>query len=955
MKKFFIVFNLMLFVLLFVGCNEKNNEDDGMKYDNPYFVYEMAQKEGFTGTYEEWLNLIKGIDGKSIVDVEISEEGELVITMSDDETINLGNIKGEPGNGIRKIELLKSVGLKDTYIIYYTDGTTSTFTITNGGDGEDGDKGEQGNKGDEGKPGKSAYEIYLEQNPDYTKTEEEWMEDLINGHLGKKHTVTFDSKGGSAVDSQIVNHNEKVIKPDDPTRSGYTFLGWYCGEEKWSFIGYSVTENITLKAKWESIYGMHINPLNSIYYVGEQITLSCIITDTELQGSAIRWTSSNSEVATIENNGKVTFIAPGKVTFTATIAANANIKVTSDEIMVEKPALERLFIEGSTKIEVGGSTILRTTSTPYYADRSAVWIVDNPLVAEINSETGEIKGLKAGSVIVTAVSKVNPEIYATFNVKVIGEESQYNPISVTIIGPQVCLVGYEIKLAATVYPLTANQNVIWTSSNEAALKIDENGYCLGLSAGKVRIRAYSAVDEEIFSEYFTVEVKEDETDATAVDMQGYKIVIMNASSDLHSIDPNLDGYVAIDKAAKKAAWKAVEDKYNCDLSVEAYPDTATWGTARIDYINDSVSAGTATADLYTVSSAWIAGFVEADSALDVTEYYETYGKYQMENAQREAGTVQGKIYIASTGTNKANSSVDLGLFYNYDKVVELGVKDPAEMFNDGEWTYTNFDAWAKEVQAKLNAEEGEYALGGHSLYYWTGMTAAAGVKITDASLAEINVDSVQSKQAMELMNGLVNAGAVNPSPDWAEGQGDNGFQNQKNVMTTGSLWFTTATNRWKDMWGEGKTNIAYVPFPYPDSIAKEDTRITVNGLTVYMYAKGRDSAYTPGINAEHVYKAVNEMFLSTILKQNQDPTFDAETELRNSLAGKIANEESIKAAMFYTSARVMFDPTLSVYSTIASSPFRSATISIMYDGADYQNTVDAIKEQFYNDVLKKYS
>ena len=43
----------------------------------------------------------------------------------------------------------------------------------------------------------------------------------------------------------------KVLKPEDPVREGYTFKGWYYKGELWSFIGYDVTEDIELEAKWE--------------------------------------------------------------------------------------------------------------------------------------------------------------------------------------------------------------------------------------------------------------------------------------------------------------------------------------------------------------------------------------------------------------------------------------------------------------------------------------------------------------------------------------------------------------------------------------------------------------------------------------------------------------------------------------------------------------------------------
>ena len=67
-------------------------------------------------------------------------------------------------------------------------------------------------------------------------------------------TVTFDSQGGSAVDSpQIVNHGEKVTEPPAPTKEGYTFGGWYKESgctNAWDFDTDTVTFDVTLYAKW---------------------------------------------------------------------------------------------------------------------------------------------------------------------------------------------------------------------------------------------------------------------------------------------------------------------------------------------------------------------------------------------------------------------------------------------------------------------------------------------------------------------------------------------------------------------------------------------------------------------------------------------------------------------------------------------------------------------------------
>ena len=65
-----------------------------------------------------------------------------------------------------------------------------------------------------------------------------------------KYTVTFDSNGGSKVSKQTVEAGEKAKQPKAPTRSGYTFQGWYLGSTKYNFSN-KVTKNITLTAKWK--------------------------------------------------------------------------------------------------------------------------------------------------------------------------------------------------------------------------------------------------------------------------------------------------------------------------------------------------------------------------------------------------------------------------------------------------------------------------------------------------------------------------------------------------------------------------------------------------------------------------------------------------------------------------------------------------------------------------------
>ena len=66
----------------------------------------------------------------------------------------------------------------------------------------------------------------------------------------RTHTVSFNSTGGSETPSQTVIHGEKVSRPNDPYKTGHSFKNWLCQNEPWSFIGYVVTEDMTLWADW---------------------------------------------------------------------------------------------------------------------------------------------------------------------------------------------------------------------------------------------------------------------------------------------------------------------------------------------------------------------------------------------------------------------------------------------------------------------------------------------------------------------------------------------------------------------------------------------------------------------------------------------------------------------------------------------------------------------------------
>ena len=83
-------------------------------------------------------------------------------------------------------------------------------------------------------------------------------EDILGGTAGDDPvmaTVSFDTGGGSAIPDVSAEVGEPLEKPDNPTREGYQFAGWYTDESysfPWNFSN-AVEGDMTLFAGWRKV------------------------------------------------------------------------------------------------------------------------------------------------------------------------------------------------------------------------------------------------------------------------------------------------------------------------------------------------------------------------------------------------------------------------------------------------------------------------------------------------------------------------------------------------------------------------------------------------------------------------------------------------------------------------------------------------------------------------------
>ena len=85
---------LAMSLVFAVGCSEESPKPQGTVSEQ---VYAQAVALGYEGTYDEFIALVSGKDGVGVQSAAVNDEGDLILTLTDNSTINAGNVRGEDG------------------------------------------------------------------------------------------------------------------------------------------------------------------------------------------------------------------------------------------------------------------------------------------------------------------------------------------------------------------------------------------------------------------------------------------------------------------------------------------------------------------------------------------------------------------------------------------------------------------------------------------------------------------------------------------------------------------------------------------------------------------------------------------------------------------------------------------------------------------------------------------
>lgn len=221
-------------------------------------------------------------------------------------------------------------------------------------------------------------------------------------YKGSTYKITYNLSGGknsSANPSSYTAGEEIAIK--NPSRSGYTFLGWTRNDSENAADYWNTTEredygyfsNLTFTAHW-----MRITGASKKIAAGKSIKLTAEFVPAGSGNPSVNWSSSNEKVATVSGKGVVTFKKKtgGKsVTITAQTKGESSKKATF-KLKSMKGIVKKIKLSGKKTLKVGKSMKLKAKVTASSgANKTLTWSSSNKKYADVSSK-GKVTAKKAG-------------------------------------------------------------------------------------------------------------------------------------------------------------------------------------------------------------------------------------------------------------------------------------------------------------------------------------------------------------------------------------------------------------------------------------------------------------------------------------------------------------------------------------------------------------------------------
>lgn len=243
------------------------------------------------------------------------------------------------------------------------------------------------------------------------------------------------------------------------------------------------------------VSGITLSQTSTTLGVTEETQLTATVSPETATDKTVTWTSSNTDIATVDANGKIKAISLGNATITATCGnVSATCMVTVVPTLVQSISLTPTEWSGS----VGDSFSITAILIPANAtEKTLNWTSDDNAIATVD-RNGTVTVVGVGNCVITAIATDGSDVSAVCRITV-------NPILVESISLDPATWSGEENsqfiINATVLPENATDKTLkWISSNKAVAIVDESGFVSVFKEGNCVISAKSTDGSDISAE-----------------------------------------------------------------------------------------------------------------------------------------------------------------------------------------------------------------------------------------------------------------------------------------------------------------------------------------------------------------------------------------------------------------------------------------------------------------------
>lgn len=268
----------------------------------------------------------------------------------------------------------------------------------------------------------------------------------------------------------------------------YSSLSDYHADSWWRRFGTIVGWNGEAEVYVTNIF---LNNSTATLSPGSTQQLTATVIPSNASNKNVTWSSSNSSVATVSSNGKVTAMAIGEADITATAADGSGVKAVCHVTVKEKVvSVQKIaFVEAPSTINIGKSLKLNVAFTPTNAtNKTLSWTSGDTSVLTVDNE-GNVKGIGKGTTTVVATTTDGSDLSIRCYITV------KRPVTSIALSKSTATMspGRTLQLSAIVNPYDAsNKNVTWSSSNESVATVSSAGKVTAVAAGEADITATAA-------------------------------------------------------------------------------------------------------------------------------------------------------------------------------------------------------------------------------------------------------------------------------------------------------------------------------------------------------------------------------------------------------------------------------------------------------------------------------